>query len=252
MTRAWGMIEKNNDGHIFCAVDTDDLDRATSLSSAISPYVGGVKLGIQFFSTFGPPGVEVIRQRGLPIFLDLKLFDIPNTVAGAVHAAARLAPAMLTLHASGGRAMMEAAVRANQEAADTLGQERSLLLGVTVLTSLGHDDLCEVGVQGDLADQVLRLASLAQDSGLDGVVCSAHEIEALRRLCGGGFKLVVPGIRPTLAGSDDQKRVLTPAEALNKGADYLVIGRPITGDKDPVDAVQRIAAEVDELVTLGS
>ncbi|PPR31061.1 MAG: Orotidine 5'-phosphate decarboxylase [Alphaproteobacteria bacterium MarineAlpha9_Bin6] len=238
------MVDKNCAGQVFYAIDTDDCDRAKSLALAVMGWVGGVKLGVEFFSANGPAGVEVLRRIGLPVFLDLKLFDIPNTVAGAIAASAHCQPAMITLHASGGGAMMRTAVEANQKVAEESGNVRPLLLGVTVLTSFNRDDLSETGVYSTVVEQVSRLAELAQASGLDGVVCSAHEIEILRSVCGEEFKLVVPGIRPTWARSDDQKRVLTPGEAVARGADYLVIGRPISCADDPAAAARRISAEI--------
>jgi orotidine-5'-phosphate decarboxylase len=208
---------------IFCALDRPDLEGALALARAVAPHVGGVKLGLEFFTAQGPRGVEAVQAAvGLPVFLDLKLHDIPNTVTGAVRAAARLGVAMLTLHAAGGRGMLEAAVAA---AAD--GPTRPWLLGVTVLTSLDAGDLAATGVAASPAEQARRLGGLALAAGLDGLVCSAQEIADLRRAFGAGPKLVVPGIRPAGAG-DDQKRTMAPAEALALGADVLVIGRPIT------------------------
>ena len=225
---------------IFVALDTVDLDRALALGRGLKGLVGGVKLGKEFFTALGPDGVHAVAELGLPIFLDLKFHDIPATVAGAVRAALALNPFMLNVHASGGEAMMRAA-------ADAVSPDpgRTLILAVTVLTSLADEDLAAIGVDGDAASQVLRLAKLAKQSGLDGVVCSAREAEALRAALGNDFKLVVPGIRPDWAGTDDQKRITTPAEAIARGADYLVIGRPITGADDPADAARRIAAELD-------
>ncbi len=178
---------------------------------------------------------------GLPVFLDLKFHDIPNTVADAVRAALSLAPVMLTVHASGGAAMMRAAADAAEEA----GANRPLVLGVTVLTSLGAEDLAATGLAGPVPDQVMRLARLAQASGLDGVVCSAREVAALRAECGAAFTLVVPGIRPAGAAAGDQKRTATPAEAVAAGADYLVIGRPVTGADDAAQAARAIIDEIE-------
>ncbi len=223
---------------IFVALDTVDLDQALALGRSLKGLIGGVKLGKEFFTALGPGGVSAVGELGLPVFLDLKFHDIPATVAGAVRAAMALKPFMLNVHASGGAAMMQAAV----EAAD--GPDKPLVVAVTVLTSLTDEDLAATGVAGDTASQVLRLGQLAKQSGLDGVVCSAHEAEALRAALGADFKLVVPGIRPDWAAADDQKRITTPSEAVAKGADYLVIGRPITGAQDPADAVRRIAAEL--------
>ncbi|MFL5336298.1 MAG: orotidine-5'-phosphate decarboxylase [Geminicoccaceae bacterium] len=220
---------------IFCAVDRPDLEGTLALTRELAPHVGGVKLGLEFFVAQGPRGVEAVAQIGPPIFLDLKLHDIPNTVAGAVREVARLGVAMLTLHASGGRAMLEAAA----DAAAGTGA-RPALLGVTVLTSLDETDLEDIGMAPAPAAQALRLAKLAVFSGLDGLVCSPHEILGLRRALGPAPKIVVPGIRPAEA-ADDQKRVMAPAEALALGADILVVGRPITRAPDPAVAAARLA-----------
>jgi orotidine-5'-phosphate decarboxylase len=228
---------------IFVALDTQDLTRAAALARALAGLVGGVKLGKEFFTAQGPDGVRAVAG-GERLFLDLKFHDIPNTVAGAVRAAVHLRPAIVNVHASGGQAMMQAAAEAAREAAEDAEVPRPLVLAVTVLTSLDDDDLTAVGQQAPVSDQVLRLARLAQGSGLDGVVCSPREIAALRRACDPGFVLLVPGIRPGWAAKGDQKRVMTPAEALAAGADYLVIGRPITGADDPAAAARRIVGEI--------
>ena len=228
---------------VFVALDTTDLSRAAALAHQLAGTVGGVKLGNEFFTAQGPDGVRAVAG-GERLFLDLKFHDIPNTVAGAVRAAAHLRPSLLTIHASGGRAMLEAAAQAAREAAEDLDVARPLIIGVTVLTSLDDGDLAAVGQQGPADDQVMRLAALAQASGCDGVVCSPREIEALRTSSGPEFKLVVPGIRPAWAAAGDQKRVMTPAEALQAGADVLVIGRPITAAADPLAAARRIAEEL--------
>lgn len=236
-------IAKPSD-RILVALDTTDAEAARRLALALKDNVGGVKLGKEFFTANGPDGVRRVAEARLPLFLDLKFHDIPNTVAGAVRAAIGLHPFMLNVHASGGRAMMIAAVHAAQEAAAREGVRKPLLLAVTVLTSLGDDDLADVGIRSSAQQQVVRLAKLAQEEGMDGVVCSAREIEALRDACGPHFKLVVPGIRPEWASRDDQKRTLTPRQAVDLGADYLVIGRPITKADDPVAAARRVADEL--------
>ena len=225
---------------ILVPLDTDDLAWAAELAARLKGYVGGIKLGKQFFTANGPKGVNRIARVGHPIFMDLKFHDIPNTVASAIRSVHRLQPFMLNVHASGGRAMMKAAVAANKETKEP----RPLLVGVTMLTSLSECDLKEIGVPSDAGQQVVRLAQLAQDCGMDGVVCSPLEITLLRKACGDDFKLVVPGIRPSWASSNDQKRVATPAEAIARGADYLVIGRPITAADDPVNAAARIGEEL--------
>ncbi|MDX1575776.1 MAG: orotidine-5'-phosphate decarboxylase [Kiloniellales bacterium] len=229
---------------MFVALDTPDLGRAAALARALAGLVGGVKIGKEFFTAHGPDGVRAVAG-GVPLFLDLKFHDIPNTVAGALRSALHLRPAFVNVHASGGRAMLEAAVQAVAEGAEDAGVPRPRLLAVTVLTSLGEDDLGEVGQAGPLADQVLRLARLARSCGLDGAVCSPREIEAIRAACGPDFVLMVPGIRPSWAASGDQKRVMTPGEALAAGADYLVIGRPVTGAPDAAAAARRIVDEIE-------
>lgn len=225
---------------IFAALDTPDVERAAALAGTLADSVGGLKLGLEFFYVNGPEGYRRIAAAGLPIFLDLKLHDIPNTVAGGIRSVLPLTPAIVTVHAAGGLAMMQAA----RTAADEAGAGRPLVVGVTVLTSLDESDLAAAGVTGSPGDQVRRLAANAQRAGLDGVVCSALEIEMLRRECGPDFKLVVPGIRPAGAAVGDQKRVTTPAEALSLGADVLVVGRPITKAEDPAAAARHLHAEL--------
>jgi len=229
---------------ILLAIDTIDMAIAGAQAAATRGAVDGIKLGLEFFAANGPAGVRAVAPAGVPLFLDLKLHDIPNTVAGAVRAATPLRPTLLTVHAAGGGAMLRAAADAADEAAAKVGVPRPRIIGVTVLTSLGESDIDAVGQRGPIADQARRLAALAQSCRLDGVVCSPHEIAGLRAECGAGFLLVVPGIRPVWAAAGDQKRVMTPAEAARLGADYLVIGRPITAAEDPAAAARRIAAEV--------
>ena len=225
---------------IFCAIDTIDVARAAMLARALGGgAVGGIKLGLEFFVANGPRGVAEVLPAGTDLFLDLKLHDIPNTVAGAVRAASFLSPYLLTVHCAGGGAMMRAAAdTAAATAADPA--RRTRIIGVTVLTSLDDADLAATGQAGPAADQARRLALLARESGLDGVVCSPHEVAMLRAECGPGFLLVVPGIRPAGAALGDQKRVMTPADAIAAGADHLVIGRPITEAPDPAAAARAI------------
>jgi orotidine-5'-phosphate decarboxylase len=218
---------------IFVAIDTPDLDRARAIARAVKGHAGGVKLGLEFFTHNGRAGVTEIAELGLPIFLDLKFHDIPNTVAKAIQALAPLVPAVLTVHAGGGRAMMEAA-----KAAAPMGTK---VVGVTVLTSLDGADLASVGVDADTDGQVERLAGLAREAGLDGIVCAGREVAAVRRRWKDGY-FVVPGIRPADAAVADQKRVMSPREALDAGASMLVIGRPITGADQPAAALREIAA----------
>jgi orotidine-5'-phosphate decarboxylase len=220
---------------VFVALDTTDLDYARQLAERVRGDVGGLKLGLEFFNAHGPHGVRAFEGCGLPIFLDLKFHDIPNTVAGAARAAASLGVSILNVHAQGGAAMMRAAADAVKSV-----NPATRLIAVTVLTSLGDEDLPSVGLIPPVADQVLRLASLTQQCGLDGVVCSAHEIARLRAELGPDFLLVVPGIRPAGSDTADQKRVMGPAEAREAGAGILVIGRPITGASDPAKAARDI------------
>jgi len=225
---------------IFVALDTTDVGRAVELAHGLKGSVGGVKLGKEFFTAHGPDGVHRVIECGMPLFLDLKYHDIPNTVAGAIRAALPLNPFIVNVHAGGGRRMMEAAA----EAADKAEGIRPKVIGVTVLTSMTRVDMAEVGIDEEPLEHVLRLGRLAKASGLDGVVCSAKEVVALRGSVGPDFMLVVPGIRPTWASADDQRRVVTPKDAIDLGADYLVIGRPITGHKDPTEAARLIAEEL--------
>lgn len=229
---------------ILVAIDTPDVSAAKALAEQVGDVVGGIKLGLEFFNAAGPDGVRSVVA-GRPLFLDLKYHDIPNTVAGAVRSAVRTCkPMILNVHATGGRAMMQAAVAANRETADGIGISPPSLIAVTVLTSLDDGDLDSTGQRGPVVDQVVRLATLAQEAGCDGVVCSPREITAIRRACGAEFQLVVPGIRPASSTADDQKRTLTPAEAVAAGADYLVVGRPITQAPDPAAAARAIAEEI--------
>lgn len=229
---------------VFCALDTTDPKAAGDLANGLRGLVGGVKLGLEFFCANGPAGVRAVAAAGQPLFLDLKLHDIPNTVAGAMRAILGLRPMMTTLHAAGGVEMVRAACRAADEGAEATGLPRPLILAVTVLTSLDDAALAELGMAHGAADQVKRLAGLAQAAGADGVVCSPYEVAALRSLCGPDFTLVVPGIRPAGSSPGDQKRVLTPAEALAGGADYLVVGRPITAAPDPLVAARALARTI--------
>jgi len=218
---------------IYVAIDTPELEKARDIVAKVKHHVGGIKLGLEFFSANGRAGVREMAQLGLPIFLDLKLHDIPNTVGKAVQALAPLKPAILTVHAAGGRAMMEDA-----KAAAPTGTK---VVAVTVLTSLDGTDLQSIGVNATPQDQVERLTLLAKESGLDGVVCSGNEVATARKIWPGGF-FVVPGVRPNDGKIGDQKRVVTPRQALDNGASILVIGRPITLAADPDAAARAIDA----------
>ena len=221
---------------LIVALDTTDLTRAAAWAAATAPHVGLFKLGLEFFLANGAAGVRAIAGR--PVFLDLKLHDIPNTVAGGVRAVLDLRPAMLTIHAAGGAAMIEAA----RKAAETAGNERPMILAVTVLTSLDAAALAATGVAASPADQVLRLARLALSAGADGLVCSPLEVGMLRDALGADVKLIVPGIRPAGSAAGDQARTMTPAEAVAAGASWSVVGRPITGAADVGAAAAAIAA----------
>ena len=223
---------------IFCALDTADLARALDVALTLRNAVGGFKLGKEFFTANGPDGVKAIENIGLPIFLDLKFHDIPNTVAGAVRSAALTHCLMTTIHASGGSEMIAAAIKG------TLGGTPKIL-AVTVLTSLNANNLTEIGVFNPVDEQVLKLAKLALKNGADGVVASPNEIRILRKELGTDFIIMVPGIRPNWTEKNDQKRTMSPADAIKYGADYLVIGRPITNAPDPSRAAERIAQEIE-------
>ena len=220
---------------VFVAIDTPGLQRATELAQALRGSIGGVKLGLEFFCANGPEGVARIAEIGIPLFLDLKLHDIPNTVAGAMRSLAPLLPAIVTVHAAGGRAMLEAAKAA--------AGHNTKVVAVTVLTSLDQSDLRSIGVDDAPHDQVQRLAALARDSGLDGIVCSGAEVKAAHSAWTDGF-FVVPGVRPEGSAVGDQKRVVTPGAAVADGASILVIGRPITEAADPAAAAREIAASL--------
>lgn len=225
---------------IVVALDFEQKSAALNLVSQLDPSLCRLKVGKEMFTHFGPDFVKELQQRRFDVFLDLKFHDIPNTVAKAVRASADLGVWMVNVHASGGSRMMTAA----RDALEAFGKQRPLLIAVTVLTSMEQSDLAELGINRTPAEQVLHLAALTQRSGLDGVVCSAHEALMLKKQFGKGFCLVTPGIRPAFAAADDQKRVMTPSEALTVGVDYMVIGRPITKAVDPLAALQAIYQEL--------
>lgn len=229
---------------IFCAIDTVDLDHARALAAAMQKAECGVKFGLEFFNAHGPKAIQEIMDsyEDLAVFLDLKYHDIPNTVAGAMRAIAPLGVDYINVHASGGLAMMRAARETLVEEAGKAGAPVPQILGVTILTSLDEAALEETGFKPGLTARVTQLAQLTRKAGLDGVVCSAKEIETLRLACGPEFTLMVPGIRPAGAESGDQKRIMTPEDALQKGATHLVIGRPITRAEDPEGAALSILA----------
>lgn len=228
-----------NDPRIIVALDFAAQEDALALAAVLDPKLCRLKVGKELFTAAGPALVERLAGSGFEVFLDLKFHDIPNTVASACKAAAKLGVWMLNVHALGGSRMMEAAREALEGVV-----KRPRLIAVTVLTSMGPGDLKELGLPGDPRETVLRLARLAHASGLDGVVCSAQEAAPLRQQLGAGFCLVTPGIRPSFAAQNDQVRIVTPAEAIRLGSDYLVIGRPITKAADPLQALQKINLEI--------
>ena len=225
---------------IILAVDTSSLEEAKSLALKLKDHIGGIKIGMEFFNSFGPEGIRVIQKFNIPIFLDLKLHDIPATVYKTVSTLLTLNPAIINVHASGGREMMRAASRARKDS----NNKNTKIIAVTMLTSLDDNDLKEVGFSITSNELVLSLAKLAKDSGLDGIVCSAREISTIREAIGKDFLLVVPGIRPEDNKLNDQKRTMTPKGAISEGADLLVIGRPITQSDDQVSALMNILEQI--------
>lgn len=232
---------------VYVPLDTDDLSAAIAMAEKVIPPGCGLKLGMEFFNANGPQGIEAIRSKfpDVSLFIDLKYHDIPNTVAGALRSITRLAPDYLNVHASGGLEMMKTGLIAMREEADKLGIKTPKLLGVTVLTSLDEAALMQVGQSLPMEGQVKRLAMLTKMARLDGVVCSSHEIKTVRAACGGDFILMVPGIRLAESGNNDQKRVMTPKEAVDLGATHLVIGRPITQAAEPTKAARDILATLE-------
>jgi orotidine-5'-phosphate decarboxylase len=227
---------------IIVALDYPAQGPALQLVERLDPGLCRLKVGKEMFTRLGPGFVADLSGRGFDVFLDLKFHDIPNTVAAACAAAADLGVWMLNVHASGGRRMLEAARERLEQC-----RERPLLIAVTILTSLGADDLSEIGFNGTPAENVLRLARLAEGAGADGVVCSPLEAPQVRAGAGEGFLLVTPGVRPAASAADDQRRITTPAQAVQDGADYLVVGRPITQSADPLQALRAIGAEIDAI-----
>jgi orotidine-5'-phosphate decarboxylase len=225
---------------IIVALDYPDRVAALQMAQQLDPALCRVKVGKELFTRCGPSIVEALQQLGFDVFLDLKFHDIPNTTARAVQAAAELGVWMVNVHASGGRRMMEA----SREALDKVNGANTLLIAVTVLTSMEQGDLAEIGLDIDPLEQVVRLAKLTHSSGLDGVVCSAQEVAAIRAAVAGDFALVTPGIRPASAEQGDQRRIMTPAQAIAAGSDYLVIGRPITQAQKPSSVAAEIREEV--------
>lgn len=228
---------------IYVAIDKPDLSQALSLCQQIKGDVGGIKLGKEFMAACGIEGMKAISNLGLPIFADVKYHDIPNTVEAAIVALGALKPAIINVHIAGGRKMMQAAAQAGQEI-EARYAYKPLIIGVTILTSLTQAEIEEIGYHLPMREQVLHMAKLAQSAGLGGVVCSSHEIQAIKQTCGTDFKTIVPGIRPIWAATGDQSRIMTPKQAITEGADYLVIGRPITRAKNPKEACKKIKEEL--------
>jgi orotidine-5'-phosphate decarboxylase len=234
---------------LIVALDVSSSTEALEIVSSLAGSVQTYKVGMQLYTAEGPQIVRELVAAGKRVFLDLKYHDIPNTVAAAVHEAAQLGVSMLTVHASGGKKMLQAAAEAALSSAGQVGADapaRPQILAVTILTSMDNDDLNETGVPGPLTDQVLHLASMALHAGCDGVVCSAHEVRNLRAKLGSDFLAVTPGVRPAGAAHGDQARVVTPAEAIAAGATHLVVGRPITAAADPTAAVQSVLQDMEK------
>ena len=230
---------------LIVALDVENLAAANELITILSDEIKWFKIGKQLFTAVGPASVKLLREAEKAIFLDLKFHDIPNTVAGAVTSGTSVGANMINLHASGGLEMMRAAAEAAEKQASELGVPKPTLLGVTVLTSVDEGNFQrDFGTQRKLESQVAYLAELSKQAGLDGVVASPLEIELIRKVCGDDFVILTPGVRPVWAASNDQQRVMTPAEAINAGADYIVVGRPITAAENPREAARTILQEI--------
>ncbi|MEW6042114.1 MAG: orotidine-5'-phosphate decarboxylase [Elusimicrobiota bacterium] len=231
---------------IIVALDFDNLNEVLDTIKRLKGLVKYFKIGKELFTAYGPKSVEIVLKQEAKVFLDLKFHDIPNTVANACLSALKLGVSMINMHASGGKAMMQIAAEKVSETCTKNGIDRPLLLGVTVLTSLNDEILQkEVRISHTVSDQVVHLAKLCRSAGLDGIVCSPLEIEIVRKTCGDNFVLVAPGIRPAWSSKNDQKRITTPAEAVRLGADYIVIGRPVTTAENPIEAVKKILDEME-------
>ena len=229
---------------IIVALDVDELEKAKNLVKLLKDDVAAFKIGKQLFTRCGPDAVKMVHDEGGRVFLDLKFHDIPTTVAKASLEVMRLGVFMFNMHASGGLDMMKKAVSAVKEKTLEKGETKPIILAVTVLTSQGPEDLKRLGINMEMEEMVVNLASLAKEAGVDGVVASPKEIQAIRKACGKDFVIVTPGIRPASSSKDDQKRSMTPLEAVNAGADYIVVGRPITQAEDPLSAAQSINIEI--------
>lgn len=230
---------------LIIALDVDTMAQAGTLADKLGPYAGGFKVGMQLYNSVGPESVRGLREKGAPVFVDLKLHDIPNTVAGAARVLTGHGASILNVHAAGGVDMMAAAVNASRDEAARTGIKPPLVVAVTVLTSISQDVFNkEIGITGAIRDRVVSWAMLAREAGLDGVVASPLEIAPIRKACGNDFVIITPGVRPAGTSTDDQKRTMTPGEAVRLGATYLVVGRPVTAAPDPVQAVCAILDEM--------
>ncbi|MEW5807137.1 MAG: orotidine-5'-phosphate decarboxylase [Acidobacteriota bacterium] len=230
---------------LIVALDYSRKVEALSVAGEIKDHVGLFKVGLQLFSSDGADVVRTLRKEGANVFLDLKLHDIPNTVSNAAVVAAGLGVSMMNFHCLGGKKMLDSAVKEVSDYCAKNSMKKPLLIGVTILTSMAESDMREVGIASSLIDEVRRLAAVAREAGMDGVVASVHEIEAVKRECGNDFLVVTPGIRPLWSRKDDQERVTTPSEAIKRGADFIVIGRPITLAPDKRKAAQEILSEME-------
>lgn len=237
---------------LVLALDVNNFKKAEELVDKLTDYVGVFKIGNQLFTAEGTKVIKMVQEKGGKVFLDLKFHDIPNTVARAAEVVSKLGVYIFDIHTSGGYEMMKAAVEASKKLSFALGISKPLILGVTLLTSINQEILeKEIGIKKSLEEQVVHLAKLAEAAGLDGVVASSWEIKALRAACGEGFVILTPGIRPAGKSDDDQKRIMTPQEAIKLGADFIVIGRPITNATNPVKASQEILKEMEEILKDG-
>ena len=224
---------------IFCAIDTSDIDKAVALVEQISPHIGGIKLGLEFFTSCGLLGLEKIKKYEIPIFVDLKLYDIPNTVKHALNNILQFDPQYTTLHLSGGSEMLIECVKSKNEL-----NSRTKLIGVTMLTSFNDTLISEIGIEKSVNENVKQLTQLAVNCGIDGIVCSPLEISDVKNTHGSNLQIISPGIRGKENVSNDQKRTLSAKDAINAGADILVVGRPITDAKDPAKAAENIYSEI--------
>lgn len=232
---------------LIVALDVDTMEEARGLVDQLAAHVGMFKVGMQLYNSAGPEVVRMIQSLGGKVFVDLKFHDIPNTVAHAGAVITRLGANIYNVHAAGGKEMMMKTAEATKQEVEKTGVVKPLILAVTVLTSIDQKTLNEeMGIPGEMENQVVKWAKLAQEAGLDGVVASPKEVSAIRAACGEDFALVIPGIRPAWAAANDQKRIMTPKDAISAGATYLVVGRPITAASDPVDAAQKVVKEIEE------